>query len=77
MLGGAATVAGEEGVDPEKLRRAMAEGRVVIPRNVAGRARPLGIGEGLRVKVNANVGSSKDIAALRSPSRPIGWSSSP
>jgi len=58
------TVAGEEGVDPEKLRRAMAEGRVVIPRNVAGRARPLGIGEGLRVKVNANVGSSKDRADL-------------
>jgi len=42
----------------------MAEGRVVIPRNAAGRARPLGIGEGLRVKVNANVGSSKDRADL-------------
>ena len=42
----------------------MAEGRVVIPRNVVGRARPLGIGEGLRVKVNANVGSSKDRADL-------------
>lgn len=29
------------------------------PVNVAGRARPQGIGEGLRVKVNADVGSSK------------------
>ena len=41
----------------------MAEGRVVIPRNVAGRARPQGIGEGLRVKINADVGSSKGRAA--------------
>ncbi len=57
-------VAKDEGVDPERLRRSMAEGRVVIPRNAAGRARLLGIGEGLRVKVNANVGSSKDRADL-------------
>jgi phosphomethylpyrimidine synthase len=58
------TIARDEGVDPERLRRSLAEGRVVIPRNAAGRARPLGIGEGLRVKVNANVGSSKDRADL-------------
>lgn len=58
------TIAREEGVDPERLRRSLAEGRVVIPRNAVGRARPLGIGEGLRVKVNANVGSSKDQADL-------------
>jgi phosphomethylpyrimidine synthase len=57
-------VARDEGVDPEALRRSMAEGRLVIPRNVSGRARPIGIGEGLRVKVNANVGSSKDRASL-------------
>ncbi len=63
------TVAREEGVDPEGLRRSLAEGRVVIPRNAAGRARPLGIGEGLRIKVNANVGSSKDRADLDSEVR--------
>jgi phosphomethylpyrimidine synthase len=63
------TVAREEGVDPEGLRRSLAEGRVVIPRNAAGRARPLGIGEGLRVKVNANVGSSKDRADLNTEVR--------
>jgi len=57
-------VAKAEGVDAERLRRSVAKGRTVIPRNVAGRARPLGIGEGLRVKVNANVGSSKDRASL-------------
>ncbi len=58
------TIAREEHVDPERLRRSFAEGRVVIPRNAVGRARPLGIGEGLRVKVNANIGSSKDRADL-------------
>ena len=63
------TVAREEGVDPERLRRSMAEGRVVIPRNVAGRVRPLGIGEGLRVKVNANIGSSRDRADLEAEVR--------
>ncbi|MCK4970165.1 MAG: phosphomethylpyrimidine synthase ThiC, partial [Thermoplasmata archaeon] len=57
-------VAKAEGVDAERLRRSVAKGRTVIPRNVVGRARPLGIGEGLRVKVNANVGSSKDRASL-------------
>ena len=44
-------VARAEGVEPETLRRSLARGRVVIPRNAAGRARPLGIGEGLRVKL--------------------------
>jgi phosphomethylpyrimidine synthase len=57
-------VARAEGVDAEGLRRSVAAGRTVIPRNVAGRARPLGIGEGLRIKVNANIGSSKDRASL-------------
>jgi phosphomethylpyrimidine synthase len=57
-------VADDEGVDAELLRRAVASGRVVIPRNASGRARPLGVGEGLHIKVNANVGSSKDRASL-------------
>ena len=57
-------VAAEEGVDPERLRRSIAAGRVVIPRNVVGRARPLGVGEGLRIKVNANIGSSMTRASL-------------
>jgi phosphomethylpyrimidine synthase len=57
-------VAAAEGVDPERLRRSVAAGRVVIPRNAVGRARPLGVGEGLRIKVNANVGSSKSRASL-------------
>jgi phosphomethylpyrimidine synthase len=55
-------VAAAEGVDPEELRRRVAAGTVVIPKNVA---RPtevaLGIGAGLRVKVNANLGTSRDL----------------
>jgi phosphomethylpyrimidine synthase len=57
-------VARDEGIEPDRLRRAVAGGRVVIPRNARGRARPLGIGEGLTVKVNANVGSSRNRASL-------------
>src|SRR3989337_1087482 len=57
--------ASEEGVPPERLRELVAEGRAVIPRNrVRGEIRPVAIGEGLRVKVNANVGSSRDRAAV-------------
>ena len=55
--------AAEEGISPEKLRDLVAAGRAVIPRNRKRREiRPVAIGEGLRVKVNANVGSSRDRA---------------
>jgi phosphomethylpyrimidine synthase len=57
-------VAAAEGVDPDVVRRSVAAGRVVIPRNAVGRARPLGVGEGLRIKVNANVGSSRSRASM-------------
>lgn len=54
-------VARDEGMDPEELRRRIASGRVVIPKNHnRDHARPQGIGEGLRTKVNANIGTSAD-----------------
>jgi phosphomethylpyrimidine synthase len=51
----------EEGVSPEMLREKIVSGRVVIPtnRNHPG-VRPVGIGEGLRIKVNTNLGTSSD-----------------
>ena len=53
----------EEGVSPERLRDSIAAGRAVIPANRMRRSvRPVAVGEGLRVKVNANVGSSRDRA---------------
>jgi phosphomethylpyrimidine synthase len=49
-----------EKMDPEALRRRVASGTAVVPANPAHRAlTPLGIGEGLRTKVNANLGSSE------------------
>ncbi|MFA0759272.1 MAG: hypothetical protein KEFWMYNX_001121 [Candidatus Fervidibacter sp.] len=54
-------VAQDEGVDVEWLREQIAKGRVVIPRNINHpNYYPIGIGEGLRTKVNANIGTSPD-----------------
>jgi phosphomethylpyrimidine synthase len=57
-------VAGDEGISPEQLSRDIAEGLSVISRNVKHDIRPLGIGRGLRTKVNANIGTSKDRVSL-------------
>lgn len=52
-------VAEEEKRDPGFIRQGVAEGTVVIPfnKNRDGR-KPLGVGAGLRTKVNANIGTS-------------------
>ncbi len=55
-------VAEAEGIDAEKLRRLVAAGRVVIPGNICSRAAPVGIGERMRTRINANVGTSVDFA---------------
>jgi len=58
-------VAEAEGVPPDLLRRRVAEGRVAIPVNKHRSAEQVvGIGEGLRVKVNANLGTSPDYVDL-------------
>jgi len=50
-----------EGVDAEYIRQGMVEGNIVICRNVNHtNIKPLAIGLGLRTKVNANIGTSKD-----------------
>lgn len=53
-------VAEAEGVEPESIRSAVAEGTVVIPKNINHSFKPRGIGKGLRTKVNANIGTSED-----------------
>jgi phosphomethylpyrimidine synthase len=53
-------VAAVEGRKPEEIMRAVASGRVVIPHNPRREIEVKGIGEGLSVKVNANVGTSFD-----------------
>lgn len=58
-------VAGDEGLDPASLRRKIADGLVVIPANRRHTGlRPIGVGEGLRTKVNANLGTSPDRSDL-------------
>jgi phosphomethylpyrimidine synthase len=50
-----------EKVAPEYIRKGIAEGTIVICRNIKHTAiNPLAIGLGLRTKVNANIGTSKD-----------------
>jgi phosphomethylpyrimidine synthase len=53
-------VASKEGLEADFVRRGVADGRIVIPCNPRHSPSPCGIGEGLRVKVNVNIGTSKD-----------------
>ncbi len=56
-------VARKENIDPEILRSSIAEGTVVIPSNINHKhLDPVGIGKGLTIKVNANIGTSRDQA---------------
>ena len=53
-----------EGADPEWIRRMVATGRAVIPCNPVHSPEPCAIGEGLTIKINANVGTSRDLPEL-------------
>ena len=54
-------VATSEGVDPQFIVKEMAAGHIIIPRNRHHTSiSPIGIGKGLRTKINANIGTSKD-----------------
>jgi len=54
-------IAQDEDLDPETVAQGVASGQIVVPHNSRRQlARPIGIGKGLRTKVNANVGTSTD-----------------
>ena len=58
-------VAQAEGIDAEIIRASVAEGTVVIPLNKKNTdITPVGIGKGLTIKVNANIGTSGDQIGL-------------
>lgn len=57
-------VALDEGLEPEQISIDIAEGKTVISRNVNHDIKPLGIGRGLKTKINANIGTSKDRISL-------------
>jgi phosphomethylpyrimidine synthase len=54
-------VAEKEGMDPNRLIELVAEGRIAIPANKNHNSlEPEGVGEGLRTKINVNLGISRD-----------------
>ena len=57
-------VAKQENIEVDKLARLIADGKVVIPKNVNSHAKACGIGEELSTKINANIGSSSKIDDL-------------
>jgi phosphomethylpyrimidine synthase len=60
-----ALVAKDESVAGEFVCRSIARGTIVIPGNNRRRIeKPCGIGEGLRTKINANIGTSKDSSII-------------
>jgi len=52
-------VAMEEDISPDALAELIVSGKAVITRNKERNIKPLGIGKGLRTKINANIGTSK------------------
>ncbi|MDD5745951.1 MAG: phosphomethylpyrimidine synthase ThiC [Candidatus Omnitrophica bacterium] len=60
------SVAISECLAPRTVMKLIAEGKVVIPANTSRQLRkPCGIGKNMRVKVNANIGTSPDKADIR------------
>ena len=58
-------VAEAEGLDVEFIREGVARGRIVIPANINHENLvPCGIGQGLKTKVNANIGTSSDFGDI-------------
>ena len=52
-------VAQKENIDVEWLRGNIAEGKIIIPKNVNRNFSVNGIGNGLSTKINANIGTSE------------------
>jgi len=58
-------VARTENIDVNELKNKISQGKVVIPASILHKnLNPIGIGESLSIKVNANIGSSPDKAQL-------------
>jgi len=58
-------VAQREGLEAEFIRQGVSDGTIVIPANTRHTSIvPCGIGQGLRTKVNANIGTSSDYGSM-------------
>ncbi len=63
-------VATDENISPELIRDLVARGEIVIPCNPARKTqRAVGIGTGLRTKINASIGTSSDICNIEAEVR--------
>ncbi|MFC1666659.1 phosphomethylpyrimidine synthase ThiC [Candidatus Omnitrophota bacterium] len=58
-------IAKHEGIPSDILRKRIKDGRIALIKNSKREARPCAVGEGLRTKVNANLGTSQDKAQLK------------
>ncbi|GAB4432166.1 MAG: phosphomethylpyrimidine synthase [bacterium] len=58
-------VADEEGVELKTLVNSFKEGKVAVFKNIKRDIKPVAVGEGLRVKVNANIGTSKRCSNIK------------
>lgn len=59
------SVAKDEGVSAQFILKGVAKGRIVIPNNIKHRiSKPCGIGQGLKTKINANLGTSKGYSSI-------------
>jgi phosphomethylpyrimidine synthase len=54
-----------EGMTPEKMRAAVADGTVALVRNKLRTIEPMALGAGTRIKVNANIGTSSSKSDIR------------
>lgn len=54
-------IAKNESIDVELVRKGIASGRIVIFKSTTSTCNPLGIGEGLSVKINSNIGASQKV----------------
>jgi len=58
-------VAEQENVNSEWLREEISKGTIIIPANINHKKlHPIGIGKGLKTKINANIGASKIRAGI-------------
>ncbi|WP_445475239.1 phosphomethylpyrimidine synthase ThiC [Methanococcoides methylutens] len=57
-------VAEVEGIDADTVRSCVAKGLITIPNNIKGKSRPFGIGKYMSVKINANIGTSRDFVDI-------------
>jgi len=58
-------IARQENIPLHTLKKHIKEGRIVLIKNSKRKIRPCAVGQGLRTKINANLGTSKDKAQIR------------